>query len=363
MSGGDLNLSLPQTGTYRVFVDPDYGAATNAQLTLTSGQTNGLAIDGEAIDAATNLPGERIYFKVDATAGQNISAAISALSVSEGTYVNIAAYEPDGDTYQSETRCYVSEGGCDVDIFRPVTGSYMVVVRPATATQVMQFKMSLASDVTGVLPRDTATELNLSRPGQNGWLSFNGTAGESLAIQAANQQTSPVGTEARYLVFRPSDTGSTSWKSITGVLSGGVLNLSLPTTGTYMLFVDPDYGAVGSTQLTLSTGTTNGLEPDGAPVSVETGLPGKRFTFLCRRLRDKIGPSRYPTWLSAAELTWISWLTSPTEIFIPQRLVAMWLMAAAMWTSSSQSLVLIKWLSRLRQATKPCSSMRWSPPT
>ncbi|RBH05884.1 hypothetical protein BRM06_22865, partial [Xanthomonas oryzae pv. oryzae] len=70
--------------------------------------------------------------------------------------------------------------------------TYSVVVNaPYDGDQTMSFKATVSSDVTGTLQADTAQTLTLGRRGQNGRLSFAGTAGQTLAVQVAGQTTVP----------------------------------------------------------------------------------------------------------------------------------------------------------------------------
>ncbi|WP_218623214.1 hypothetical protein, partial [Xanthomonas oryzae] len=109
---------------------------------------------------------------------------------------------------------------------------------------------TVSSDVTGTLQADTAQTLTLGRRGQNGRLSFAGTAGQTLAVQVAGQTTVPSGRTTYYTVYAPDGTALAS----SGTTSATTLNLaSLPTTGTYTMFVDPYYGETSSAQLTLAS--------------------------------------------------------------------------------------------------------------
>ena len=92
--------------------------------------------------------------------------------------------------------------------------------------------------------------LSLSRRGQNGRLTFAGTAGGTVALQVAGQTTVPAGRSVYYTVYKPDGAVLAS----TYTTASATLNLAnLPATGNYTVFVDPSYGETVSAQVTLAT--------------------------------------------------------------------------------------------------------------
>ncbi|RBH87945.1 glutamate synthase, partial [Xanthomonas oryzae pv. oryzae] len=200
---------------------------------------------------ATTVPGQNVYLTFKATAGQNLGLGLSDLVTPNSTnYVYLTVYKPDG-SYAASQYCYASNNGCQTNLGNTMAGTYSVVVNaPYDGDQTMSFKSTVSSDVTGTLQADTAQTLTLGRRGQNGRLSFAGTAGQTLAVQVAGQTTVPSGRTTYYTVYAPD--GSTL--ASTSATSATTLNLpSLPTTGTYTMFVDPYYGETSSAQLTLAS--------------------------------------------------------------------------------------------------------------
>ncbi|RBJ58434.1 IPT/TIG domain-containing protein [Xanthomonas oryzae] len=251
-SAATLNLpNLPATGTYTVFVDPSNGETLSAQLTLATGTAGGQTTNGASGSYATTVPGQNVYLTFKAAAGQNVGLALSDLVTPNSTnYVYLTVYKPDG-SYAASQYCYASNNGCQTNLGNTMAGTYSVVVNaPYDGDQTMSFKATVSSDVTGTLQADTAQTLTLGRRGQNGRLSFAGTAGQTLAVQVAGQTTVPSGRTTYYTVYAPD--GSTL--ASTSATSATTLNLaSLPTTGTYTMFVDPYYGETSSAQLTLAS--------------------------------------------------------------------------------------------------------------
>jgi hypothetical protein len=254
-TGGVITMTLPETGTYWVWVDPDYGATTTAQLTLSTGTTSSLVQDGASANIETGLPGQTAYFRFNATAGQHLGFGVSDLVLSSGEYVRIYVYDPNGDaaTGTNDSYCYANRGGCSIDIYNPMSGAYSVAVVPYGLEQAMQFKATLSSDATGTLTRDTPYGLNLDRRGQDGLLTFTGTQGEVLGLQIAGQGTAPAGNQVTYRVYKPSDRRISYYiKELTPTTSG-VTTMTLPETGTYWIWADPGYGATSTAQITLDS--------------------------------------------------------------------------------------------------------------
>jgi hypothetical protein len=260
-TGGVINLSnLPVTGTYTVFVDPNNGETATSQLLLSTGTVEGTQLDGASGNYATTLPGQTTYLTFTATAGANLGLGISEL-VTTGTYgyVGVAVYGPTGN-YVVGGNCFVSNSGCGFNLPNLAAATYSVVVSPVVSDQTMSFKATLSSDATGTLQLDVAANLALSRRGQNGRLTFAGTAGQTVAIQAAGQITVPSNRAVNYRVHKP-DGGLLVSQNVTG---GATLNLvNLPTTGNYAVYVDSNYGESLSAYIRLATGTAEGTELDG----------------------------------------------------------------------------------------------------
>jgi len=276
-TGGFINMRLPRTGTYWVYVDPVNGSTAASQVTLSTGTTSTMVRDGASASIETGQPGQTAHFRFEAAAGENLGFGLSDLVLSSGSYVRVFAFRPDGSRLVDDRWCHVSEGGCDISVYNAMAGSYSILVLPTGDDQAMQFKATLSSALTAVLDRDTTTTLALNRRGRDGFLTFSGTAGESLTLQIAAQSTLPAGKKVVYRVYEPNDRSIPDWSLEPS--AGGFINMRLPRTGTYWLYIDPVNGATATTQVTLSTGTTSGLVKDGPSLDAATTLPGQTLHF------------------------------------------------------------------------------------
>jgi hypothetical protein len=273
-SGGYIDLgSLPTTGTYTVFVDPSYAVTASMQVTVDPGVA--LVTDGASPTITLNTAGQVGRLTFNATAGQNLGLGITGLTLTQyGAIVNI--YKPDGSSLISSS-CTAASGGCGFNLSNvPVSGSYSIVVTPESGGT-GSFTATLSSDVTGTLTSGTAYNLNLARAGQNGRLTFSGTAGGSVGVNIAALVTNPSSQTAYVTVLKPD---GTTLDSVSTTTSGGYINLgSLPTTGTYTVFVDPSYAVTASMQVTVAPGVA--LVTDGASPTITLNTAGQvgRLTF------------------------------------------------------------------------------------
>ncbi|MBT2745866.1 IPT/TIG domain-containing protein [Lysobacter sp. ISL-50] len=273
-----MNLwNLPVSGEYTVFVDPNYGENATAQLTLVSGQTQTVSPDGDPGSFLTQTPGQNAYFTFSAAQGANLGLGITDLATPGTTgAATVYVYRPNGSqlTYQY---CYAQYGGCDLDLPNLQEGTYSVMVTPpGSGSATMSFNSILSADATGVLSPNVPMDLSLSRRGQDGRLSFTGTAGQTMAVNASNIVASPTARNVYYTVYKPDGSTLVSSNSASGLS----LNLTnLPVSGQYVLFVDADFGMTSNSRIELDTG--DGLTSDGDPADYTSSAPWERayFTF------------------------------------------------------------------------------------
>ncbi len=178
---------------------------------MATGTAGGQTTNGASGSYATTVPGQNVYLTFKAAAGQNLGLGLSDLVTPNSTnYVYLTVYKPDG-SYAASQYCYASNNGCQTNLGNTMAGTYSVVVNaPYDGDQTMSFKATVSSDVTGTPQADTAQTLTLGRRGQNGRLSFAGTAGQTLAVQVAGQTTVPSGRTTYYTVYAPDGTALAS---------------------------------------------------------------------------------------------------------------------------------------------------------
>jgi len=275
-SSATLNLpNLPASGTYIVRVYTTYGEPGSAQLTLVSDVsapppvygTPTLPDNGVQQSEAGAAAGQNVMMSFNANQGDTLALTLGGLAIvgSTSTSAAVNVYGPLG-TNVASTTCYTSNPGnsCRLPLWNLTAGTYSVTVSPPNASSTISFNAVLGPDVVGpVLATNTPTTVILGT-GQTERLTFNATAGSTVALNLSNVSTTPTGQGVYVYVYRP-DTGTITANNVytsTSVIAGssGTLNLSnLPASGTYTVRVYTSYGEPGAAQLTLVSGVTGAL--------------------------------------------------------------------------------------------------------
>lgn len=270
--------ALPAAGNYAVEVDPSYGNYGTARVALKRGPL--LSTTDPPTAFSTAVTGESARFRFQATAGQNLSLALSGLAYAgtSSSYASLTVFKPDG-TSLTYNNCYPSSygGRCKITLANlPSTGEYSVAVQPPAGVT-LTGNVSLSADQTGTLADNVPVALSVTRPGQNVRYTFAGTAGQSSAIELAQLVPSPSGPSVYVYVLKPDGTILTSSSA---TANGVFVNLpSLPVTGTYTVLVDAAYGIAFDARLTLDPGASLAIDGDMPFLSTAVNGETLRFTF------------------------------------------------------------------------------------
>lgn len=274
--------NLPTTGTYTLLINPSGGATANLTASLLPSLNTVVPVDSTTGGAiGTTVSGQPVYFTFTGTAGENLGLGISGLTITDtsnppSTYASLTVYRPDGVALSGTGAC--SFGYCGINLLNlPSSGTYGVVVQPAPyGTGTLSFTAAVSHEVTGTLISNTPLAVNLARPGQNGRLSFQGTAGSTVGLQIGGITTNPSNQAVSLTVLRPNGTSLAG----TRVSAGTTLNLAnLPETGTYSVFIDPDSGATSTLTATLVPIQSVVLPTDDSPHVYSTTLSGQGAYF------------------------------------------------------------------------------------
>ncbi len=265
-------LVLPATGAYTVLADPGgltVGAITFRLYTVPPDVTGTIATNNSPVSLTTTVPGQNGSLTFSGTAGQRISL-VEQPSLCE--FITIIA--PDGVTQlYANNICGSDFSGL---LVLPATGTYTISVNPNhESTGAATFTLyTVPPDVTGMISANgTAVSLTTTAPGQNGSLTFSGTAGQRLSLV----------TQPTFCVFiritAPDGTTQLYSNNACGQDFSGVLVLA--TTGTYTISAFPNHANFGSTTFTLYTEPANAsatITPGGGSVSLTTTTPGQQMT-------------------------------------------------------------------------------------
>jgi IPT/TIG domain len=271
---------LPTTGTYQLRLNPYQnrtGSVTVAAWTVPADADLGvLPLDGTAKTVTLGSAGQNGHLTFAGTAGQRVTVQTSGSAATFlCCYLTWGVYRPDGTMVGSGRS---GNGHLDV-VTLPVTGTYQLRLDPADtrtgSVTVTAWTVPADADL-GVLPLDgTPKTVTLGSAGQNGYLTFAGTAGQRIAVQTSGSAAAFLCCYLTWGVHQPDGTMVGRSRSGNGYLD----TTTLPVTGTYQLRLDPYEHRTGSVTVTAWTVPADvglGVLPlDGTPKTVTIGNPGQ----------------------------------------------------------------------------------------
>jgi len=249
---------LPATGTYSVFVS--VGTATlNTNVRLVTDPL--IPVDGAAAASALDYAGQSARFVFETADAQRIGVGVLGVSVNPAGAGNVSfnAYRPDGTALYAPAvpscggaTSLNPQGNCDGE-FTTVTAGTHTLVATSPPTAVGNFTVQLSTEATGSLVTDVPQDAALARVGQDARYTFAANAGDSLAIGLSAINPQPVAQNFATTVYKPD---GAALGACNGTPPAGVnCELgSVPATGTYSVWVDPAFGALGSFRLALKQG-------------------------------------------------------------------------------------------------------------
>jgi YD repeat-containing protein len=277
VNGGSAirNLTNMPPGTYAMIITPSKPATGSFQVTLGQSAAQMLPTNGTATNVSTSTPGQYAYMRFNATAGQNLSLAFSGcvFSPSTVTTANITVFKPDGTGGVGGGAYYSTTPGAAFSLPNlKETGTYTVEVSPG-GSATMNCTATLSLDATGTLALNTPLSESLTVLGQSAMLSFNATAGLTLALEISSLVTTPSGNSVVATVYGPTGVSIASGS----VTAGHTYTFNLPnlSAGAYSLLVSPTYATTQSFQANLIVGVTGALPTNGSGNNFATTMSGE----------------------------------------------------------------------------------------
>lgn len=275
------NLTLPETGTYKILLDvySTYTGSITATL-YNSTPVTGPITPGSAVTAATTSPGQNIALTFNGTTGQRVSLQTSNTTIGGGT---VSIRRP--DNYSLGATVIVGASRYLDAITLPVNGVYTVYVDPnveLTGSITLLLHDVPADTVAPITPNGSAVTVTNTTPGQNARLTFAGTAGHRISLKLTNPaypNAAPGSALGTVAVLRPD--GSVLPTTTYYTASNGFIDARLlPDTGTYTILVDVDTTLTGSVNVALYDflDVTGPITPGGSAVTATTTAPGQNIT-------------------------------------------------------------------------------------
>ena len=205
-----------------------------------------ISIGGATVPVRTTQPGQNAVLSFSASAGRRVSVDLTGVTVPGG--VTLSVVDPSGSTL-AVVGTTGRTGYLDT-VALPRTGTYTVVVDPSARTSgsaVVRLN-NVPPDSTGkITVNGPAATVVVTAPGQNGVRTFAGHVGQRLVL-TASANTIP-GVTLRILA---PDGGEIQ---VFGLSSAGGSSepVTLSTTGSYQVVVDPDAKATGRVAVRVHT--------------------------------------------------------------------------------------------------------------
>jgi subtilisin family serine protease len=257
-NGGFIDTkTLPQAGVYTVEIDPQANAVGGASVELYDVPPDAetfVTAGGAPASAATAVPGQNAALVFNGTAGRRISLKLTDVTMGSSccSSAKVSILNPSGTTLLAATSFGTSGGFVDTKTL-PQSGLHRIVLDPqsnavGSATVTLY---DVPDDPTGTMTvGGPSSILVLDVPGLNGWRTFAGTAGRTVTLKLTGVT---IGTSccssAKVSVLRPD--GTTLVSPANFGTTGKTLSFSLPASGTYSIFVDPQSNGVGNATLAL----------------------------------------------------------------------------------------------------------------
>lgn len=273
--GGQIIVpTLPTSGTYTIVLAPQFGSPGSATVALNdaSDLLGSITADGTAVTVNTAVVGQDARLSFSGTAGQRVSLLVSNVVSQSG---NISLLRPDGST---QSVLAVNLGGTSFmpPVTLSTTGTYTLLVAhnsSSTTTETLQL-YTVPPDFTGTISiGGPPVTITVTAPGQNGSLTFSGTAGQNVSFSYSNGAFP--NNECLIQVLNPD--GTTLINTICTGTSGAAVFGTLSQTGTYTLEITTQGGPTGSVTLQLYTyaNISGTITIGGPPVVLNFTAPGQ----------------------------------------------------------------------------------------
>jgi hypothetical protein len=267
---------LPVGGAYRIVVQPlngETGSVTLRLYDVPSDASRSMTVGGAAVTATTTVPGQNARLTFNATAGQPVTALVTA-SALPGAYVTLRG--PNG----ADLTFLNADAGAWLERFTPpLTGTYTFLIDPygPPVGGVSMRLFAPAADIAPTLSVGGAeTTATTTVPGQNIRATFNGTAGQRVSLLVVSSTLASSGGSPVYgEILAPDGTWISGLVAQAGWFSGV---LTLPATGTYTVVIDPFAAETGAVRLRLSavpSDIAGNVVIGGNAASVAISAPGQ----------------------------------------------------------------------------------------
>jgi hypothetical protein len=302
--------------TFSVAAEITYAAEGSLPAAIVAAdlEYNGrVAVGGDPVTVKIATPNKNGAMTFQGTAGQRINLGFSSVSL---TQFQVSVYGPDGSLIarqptavknyyatmgtrplSSQTQVQTSAtayqftadsgatisssemNGSSIDLVElPATGAYTIFFDPLS-TYTGSFTITVSHELEGaIVPQGSAVPVTISRAGQNARYTFSGNSGQAVSLQLSD-----VTIRSGYVSILKPD-GSPLGQPTSFAHAGAVVDAQvLPTSGTYVVLIDPELSYTGNVKLALynAPDLLGNIMIDQMTVTPTLTVPGQRalYTF------------------------------------------------------------------------------------
>lgn len=247
-------VALPTTGTYRIDLNPAGVGTGTVTLTLydvPADVTGGITVGGASVPVTITTPGQNALLTFTGTAQQRVSLFGVITSGSFGCAWSVTIRRASDNLWVG------SFPSCGAGLFLepvelPTSATYTIAIDPAgTGTGAVSVTLYDAADATGSISiNGSAVSASVVNPGQRVLLTFSGTNGQTVSA-SATVTSGDYGCAWSIAIL--TSTNSLVASNVSCSSGNGVGSVSLPSTGTFKVMVDPANMATGSVNVTLTS--------------------------------------------------------------------------------------------------------------
>ncbi|MFG1886013.1 RHS repeat-associated core domain-containing protein [Micromonospora sp. NPDC049102] len=290
LQGGNLDLRVTQTGTYRVMFGSSDAGTGAVTVTASTSLDAGMLALGTPMTVAISRAGQDARMSFAGTVGQRLTLDFTAYSFPYAPFVDVL--NPDGTLLSSGN---LSNQRLDLPDL-PATGAYTIRVSPYSSTGSFTARLVQRLNAGSITVTGASVAVSLSQPGQGADLTFSATSGQRLSFGFTGW-TFPAAAVVRAQVLDPSGVVVVARR----IGSLGSFWFTPATSGSFRLVLAPEDSSTGAVTVTLAQEVAGGALTIGAAKSVTSSRIGQttRLTFtgaVNQRLSLRFGSYTYPNY-------------------------------------------------------------------
>ncbi len=272
--------NLPVGGTYRIQISGGSSQTMSFSIRASAVATTAVSLSASPVSVNFDVPGRFAEYSFVASAGNAATVRLGNFSITPaGSPIAMRVYDPSGTQVALVN---LTSTPSTVNLNNVVEGTYTVSVVPVEAA-VGTAEVTIASGLVGNKNVDGASSSHSTTvPGQYGYFTFNGTAGQSIGLGIVSYALTPASpTTFTVRVYRPDGVHLLSEVCNTSQTGCKLSLRSIPVSGTYRVQFEIGGQQTLSFSWSLSHAVGQALIPGATPVPVTLQAPGQfaNYTF------------------------------------------------------------------------------------